>query len=211
MSRPLHLMFVCTANISRSPYAERRALQVLAGHPIEVSSAGMPGYPGRGMDPEMVAPLVERGGDARAHVSRSLSRGLLDAADLVLVFEFAQHMRVFDAYPDARMKVLGLGQLARAASRLDDVPIGRPARAVIDPGCLVDDLVDRVTQATGMNSMSYDIADPHGRGWRTALACANTIDAALDAALPLLAGTPLPTLAAPASEASRRRWWRLAE
>lgn len=35
---PLRVLFVCTANIARSPYAERRARQLLGDVPIAVAS-----------------------------------------------------------------------------------------------------------------------------------------------------------------------------
>ena len=55
------LLFVCTANICRSAYAEVRARQMLgldAGWAF--FSAGVPGTVGREMDPPMVAQAVAR-------------------------------------------------------------------------------------------------------------------------------------------------------
>lgn len=60
---PLRVLFVCTANIARSPYGERRVVQLSHGETLSVASAGIPGYPGRGMDQEMAAQLRTRGGE----------------------------------------------------------------------------------------------------------------------------------------------------
>ena len=59
------LLFVCTANICRSAYAEVRARQMLgldAGWAF--FSAGVPGTVGREMDPPMVAQAVAQGRQA---------------------------------------------------------------------------------------------------------------------------------------------------
>lgn len=198
---PPRLLFVCTANISRSPYAERRARQALEGWDAVVSSAGVPGFEGRPMDPEMAALLEERGGDARDHVSRSLTPAIFAEAEVVLVFEFAQHMRIFEADPQGGRRVLSLGQLARAAERW--------AAAGDDPPAFVDavTLVGHAVDTVGMDSTSFDVQDPYRRGRRIATDVADEIDAHLDAVLPLLVGADLPPLAARHAGRTRRRRW----
>ncbi|MCA0290277.1 MAG: hypothetical protein LCH82_01215 [Actinobacteria bacterium] len=47
------VLFVCTANISRSPYAELVARARYGGRGIRFASAGVPGTVGRSLDPEM--------------------------------------------------------------------------------------------------------------------------------------------------------------
>ncbi|GAA6527070.1 low molecular weight phosphatase family protein [Intrasporangium sp. DVR] len=181
----LSVVFVCTANIARSPYAERRATQLLAGLPeprrVVVSSAGMPGYPGRPMDDQMAAQLRMRGLDPDGHVSRSLSAELVEEADLMLTFDFAVRMRIFDAWPQHSAKVLGLHQFADAVGRL---PRDTPRR----------DLVALAHRLSSPDSMTWDVSDPHRRGAKAARRCADEIDAALGRIVPALAGpgSPLP-------------------
>lgn len=152
---PLRVLFVCTANISRSPYAERRSRQAVPDGAVVFTSAGVPGYPGRAMDPEMERLLLERGGSSDGHASRSVSDEIIAGVDLVLPFEFGQHMKLLDAFPDAGAKIIGLGQFAAAASALEagDGP-------VVD----LEDLRHSVVQAAGPNSMSFDVDDPYQRG-----------------------------------------------
>lgn len=200
MITPRRLLFVCTANISRSPYAERRARQVLDDVDVTIASAGVPGFVGRPMDPEMVALLEERGGDAGEHASRPLTPDILSEADLVVVFEFAQHMRIFEADAEAGRRVLSLGQLARAAAQW--ARTGEPPPAFKD----ADTLVWRTEQAVGMNAASFDVEDPYGRGRRIATGVADEIDAHLDLVLPLLAGADLPPLPASGQGGSKKRW-----
>ena len=175
---PLRVLFVCTANISRSPYAERRAAQLLAGmdgDPVRVASAGTPGYPGRGMDPEMAAQLRARGGEPNGHVSRSVTHDLLVETELVLTFELAHRMRLTSAWPDQAIKVFGLRQFADA---LGTVP--SPGRGL--------ELLDQVYAVIRPDGLNADFPDPYRRGTAAARESAAEIDAVLARIVPALAG-----------------------
>lgn len=172
------MLFVCTANIARSPYAERRAAHLRAGtDQVETvfASAGIPGVPGRPMDAAMVEQLSERGGDASSHVSRSLTAQIIAQSDLVVTFEFAQRMRILDAWPDAASRVLGLHQLVHA---LGSAPSGLAGQ----------ELVHAASRAGAPDSMTWDVRDPYRRGRAAARKCATEIDEALAVILPALAG-----------------------
>ena len=190
------MLFVCTANISRSPYAERRAAQILAaigGGPVALGSAGIPGVPGRGMDPEMAAQLSARGGQPDGHVSRSLTRADLDRTALVLTFELAQRVRIIDAWPDQAVKVFGLHQFADALSR-----VRSPGRGL--------ELLDQVYAATRADRVMADVADPYRRGTTAARACATEIDALLAGIVPALAGRPRVRGVRVKRQRQRRKW-----
>lgn len=167
------MLFVCTANIARSPYAERRARQLLDGAALRVASAGIPGVPGRGMDHEMAAQLRSRGAEPNGHVSRVLTGDLLAETALVLTFEFAHRLRIAEAWPDHAIKVFGLHQLADAVERLPS-----PAAGL--------ELLDQAYAARRPDGLNWDVADPHGRGQAAARACADEIDALLRVVVPAL-------------------------
>lgn len=175
----LRVLFVCTANISRSPYAERRSAQMLAGlngDPVELGSAGIPGVVGRGMDPEMAAQLRARGAEPNGHVSRALTLDLLETTSLVLTFEFAHRVRITEFWPEHAIKVFGLHQFADALTRV-------PSRA---RGL---ELLDQAYGARRPDGLQADVADPYRRGATAARVCADEIDAALSVIVPALAGT----------------------
>lgn len=80
------LLFVCTANLCRSPIAEA-VFNVLAeegGLSSRAESAGVAAQGGRPMTPEAIRALEEIGVRAEAHLARRLSRTTLDGVDLVL-------------------------------------------------------------------------------------------------------------------------------
>lgn len=132
VSGPL-LMFVCTANISRSPYCEMRAKQMLGiGSRWRVESAGIPGTKGRAMDPGMVpaaqAHRIPRGW-IEGHRSQPVSRLHLAEATLIVTMEKRQRNALLDMDPELLGHVFTLHQTAEAASAMgrDQVEIATPA------------------------------------------------------------------------------------
>lgn len=175
------LLFVCTANISRSPYAERRASHMAGargadGQLLRIESAGIPGFPGRGMDERMATEVRRRGGDTTGHVSRSLTSGMLALADLVVTFEYAQRLRILAAHPGWDNKLFGLHQLVDA--------VGRTARDTTGYR-----LVLSLQRASIPDSMAWDVADPYHRGAKAARRAADEIDHALSVIVPTLFGS----------------------
>lgn len=176
------MLFVCTANISRSPYAERRAALMSADEPesgaLQFSSAGVPGFVGRGMDPEMAAQLRSRGGEPIGHESRAVTAQLLDDADLVITVTFGHRLRIAQSWPQHSSKVFGLRQLSDALSRVPTATGGGLAA------------LDAALAVTAPDSLTWDIADPYQRGAAAARVCADEIDEALAIIVPGLAGIP---------------------
>ena len=82
-----NLLFVCTGNTCRSPMAAAVAEAELArrgwSH-VRVASAGTATTPGSPASEHAVAVLREQGSDITGHRARSLSRELLDWADMAL-------------------------------------------------------------------------------------------------------------------------------
>lgn len=159
----LQVLFVCTANISRSPYLELVArARAGDGGPV-FASAGVYARNDTLIDPAMAVELTARGIASDEFRSRRLTAPLVDEADLVLTAEASHRAAILDEHPIATRKVLTVGQADRALDRLDsDVAPGElPAALVAVRGGATADL---------------DIVDPYRRGPEAARACALILD-----------------------------------
>ena len=87
---PLKVLFVCTANICRSPFMELTA-RALAPE-LTISSAGTHGFTAAPMESEMAAVLAE-GIDPGEFRSRPLTVDMLAEADLVLTAQASLYPR----------------------------------------------------------------------------------------------------------------------
>lgn len=107
---PVHVVFVCTGNICRSPMAEVMARRAVAeaglADRVRVTSVGTGDWHvGAGMDPRAAAELTEHGHDS-AHVAAQLSDADL-AADLIVALDRSHrtHLLAAGADPD-RVRLL---------------------------------------------------------------------------------------------------------
>lgn len=165
----MHLLFVCTGNICRSPTAERLALAFAdeLGLPgLTAESAGtraMVGYP---MEPTAAMVLESLGGDPAGFAARRLTPEIANNADLVLTMTGRQREKVLAMAPAQMKKTFTLREAARlseasgattvaelAAARAaltspgaEDVadPIGQDAETFLDVGSQVADLLGPV-------------------------------------------------------------------
>jgi sulfate adenylyltransferase len=180
-SAPLSVLFVCTANICRSPYMELRAATLLdPDNPatLELASAGTHGFRDRGVDRTMADVLSDRGVSAdriAAFLSRPLSKELVEAADLVLTAESSHRAFVLEEAPSAFRKVFTLGQFADTVARLDDAVVGH-------------ELVAFAGHRRAAADPRHEISDPIGRGRAAAERAADQIDELLRVVMPRLTG-----------------------
>lgn len=171
---PLKVLFVCTANICRSPYMELAARRLVPDEGDMVfTSAGTRGFDAAAMDAEMAALLD---GGTAAFRSRPLTRELLAEADLVLTAEASHRAFILEDEPGLVRKVFTLGQAAAAIERLET---GLPRQ----------ELLVRLAQARGSADPALDVADPYRRGPEAAARAAATIERLLAVVLPALASS----------------------
>jgi protein-tyrosine phosphatase len=120
MDDPPRILFVCHANLCRSPLAERLARQLLEkrlGVPAlaTVSSAGSHAEPDRPMHPHAETVLSERGADVSGFRSRRLTGELVRQADLVLTAARDQRATCVTLAPTAVRRTFTLRQFGRLA------------------------------------------------------------------------------------------------
>jgi len=167
----LRVLFVCTANICRSPFMELLARE-MAGETVTVSSAGTQGFNDHPMDVTMAVGLMDRGVSPDIFRSRPLTWDLVDEADLVLTAEASHRQFVLDEHPSAFRKVFTLGQFAEAVVRNPDLA-GR-------------DLVVAAGARRPPSIPAHDVPDPYGRGREAAAAAAARIEDLLGSIIPAL-------------------------
>ena len=175
---PLRVLFVCTANICRSPFMELVARR-LAGPDsgVDFSSAGTHGLTEHPMDDVMAGELS--GHDVAStdgFRSRPLSAELIEQADLVLTAESAHRSFILDDHPGQFRKVFTLGQFAEAARAADTDLSGR-------------DLLEELGRRRGNADPALDVTDPYRQGPEAAAATATTIEDLLRVVVPALTGS----------------------
>jgi sulfate adenylyltransferase len=170
----LQVLFVCTANICRSPYMELAGRGLLGDATgVTLSSAGTLGFIDHPMNDTMAGTLDRLEIDPGGFRSRRLTTDLVNSADLVLTAEDEHRQFILLEQPAAFRKVFSLGQFATVVQRLDSAPSGSA-------------LVNAVANTSGIAQIRADVADPYRRGRRAAAECARQIDELLAVVLPAL-------------------------
>jgi protein-tyrosine phosphatase len=166
------VLFVCTANECRSPFAEALARQQAAALPIAFESAGLDAWRRPTPDTGRLH-ARERGLDLDRHVSRTVPWDGLRAYDVLLPMTRSHARELLAADATVRPRLFTVKQFARW---LSDHP--RPRRAAVGPWLDVV-AADRPGGELIGESAADDVADPVGRPieeWRV-------MSAELDAAI----------------------------
>lgn len=144
------VLFVCTGNSCRSVMAEyllRKKLADLGRSDVEVYSAGIMRGQGQPASLETMELLKQEGVDAFRHRSRSVTRQLLNKADLVLVMERLHESHLLQMAPQIRNRLYLLREFAdsRPDERLDiPDPIGKSIEYYRQTFSLIKQAVDKV-------------------------------------------------------------------
>lgn len=170
------VLFVCTANICRSPFMELVAGSLaapLAGG-VRFGSAGTHGLDGTPMDPVMAAELEDRGLDPSGFRSRRLTPGLVAEADLVLTAGRSHRRFVLEEQPLAFRHTFTLAHFAEL---------------VAAAGPHADPLAELAGRG-GAAGRQHDVSDPYRRGRAATAACATRLADLLAVVVPALATRP---------------------
>lgn len=145
-----HLLFICTANICRSPVAEAYFRQQAERKGLEdwqTSSAGTWAEYVRGASRHSVDLMAEQGIDISGHRSRMVDESILAEADLVLTMGggHAEALRI--EFPKYAAKIHLLSEMVGPGYDISD-PYGGPRHEyeamIRDVTRLIDDGWDRI-------------------------------------------------------------------
>ncbi len=164
----MHISFVCTGNLCRSPVAERLASawvgQRLTENPelasVALSSAGTRATPGQGMALASASALRQLGGVPEGFRSSALTPELADSADLLITMTREQRREVLRLAPRGLRRTFTLVEAADLLVRADlrglpPAPLAARAREV---GLRLD-----AARAHRRSSERDDVVDPIGR------------------------------------------------
>jgi len=126
----VNILFVCSANISRSFLAKvlfEDEMRRRGKNTVSAASAGLHAYPGAPPDPKMTAFLIAKGVPWEPHRARRISREDMEKADLILVMEGVQERLLKECFPEAEIKIMRLGRFISPDGREDDIidPFGK--------------------------------------------------------------------------------------
>ncbi len=115
----MHILFVCTGNICRSPTAER--LAAAYGSALEIanlsaSSAGTQAVIGSPMHPDAARVLADLGGDPAGFTARHLTPRIASNADLVIAMTRVHREAVLELAPRQLSRTFTLMEAARLVS-----------------------------------------------------------------------------------------------
>lgn len=182
------VLFVCTANICRSPYAEAALRAHLGADGLyDVSSAGVKAAwletAGDGPCPEMPygrvinAEGAPEGGSAivheQDHESEQLTLEMVREADIVIAFEQAHRAAIIDLLPRAQVKTYTARQVQRLARAVAST--SWPDSAAEPTGDALRDL--NAARSWAPYADDADVSDPHGYGVEAHHRCADEIEA----------------------------------
>ena len=155
----MHIMFVCTGNICRSPMGELLLSRYLANTTVQVTSAGTRGLHMHQIDPSSARMLDSVGIDSSGFRSRRLTREMVESADLILCFETAQRNQIVTLAPAAVRYTFQLNDFANMCEYA--------ARNGLVRGLTIQDRLQSVIDASSyirpLVEAPKDIADPIGR------------------------------------------------
>jgi protein-tyrosine phosphatase len=152
----IDVLFVCTGNVCRSPFAAMLMNSRMNSSRVTARSAGIQALYGAPLTVPMQRRLQERGvADLPPHAARPLGDADIAEADLILTMTRSQRRSVVERVPSRLRRVFTLREFARLASGLDDEALA----ALSDPGPGTAET--RLVAALDAVSAQRGLARPH--------------------------------------------------
>ncbi|WBB99657.1 MULTISPECIES: low molecular weight phosphatase family protein [unclassified Solwaraspora] len=186
------ILFVCRANICRSPLAERLtryAVQTRLGTDsdgVVVDSAGTEALTGQPMHPHTEQVLRERQADPDGFVSRQVDAAMLTGADLVLTASRRHRAYCVALAPAALTRTFTVRQFGRLAQAAALPSAASPPGAAGRARSLVAAAAAARSRVQPVSAEQDDLADPVLRPVEDFRGCASQIDQTVDILLDII-------------------------
>ncbi|MFQ6057608.1 MAG: low molecular weight protein arginine phosphatase [Anaerolineae bacterium] len=156
MAEAKTILFVCTGNLCRSPMAVGLLKEQLKRHgrqgEYRVRSAGTWTLEGHPAAPYALQVMAERGLDIGDHRSHALTRGDVEAADLILVMTRGHQEAIEAEFPQARGKTYLLSEMVGQSYDIPD-PYGASLamyrRCADELEDLIEDGYEKIVELAG--------------------------------------------------------------
>lgn len=189
----VHILFVCTGNICRSPTAERltRAYaDTYLPDPSQLSaeSAGTRAVYGAAMEPTAELVLRSLGGDGADFEARQLSAEMVTRADVILTMTRQHRTRVLNGSPRALSRTFTLREAQALLEQLPRSALSPPED--LDRRCreIVAEMARQRASRNTTWARSDDIRDPIGADPSTFVTVGEEVAAALTGWLDVCCG-----------------------
>ncbi|CAN5816572.1 protein-tyrosine-phosphatase [soil metagenome] len=162
----MHLLFVCTGNICRSPTAERLTQAYAAQLPdpgqLTASSAGTRAVYGSRMEPNAELVLDSLGGSGRGFLARQISPEIVADADIVLAMTEQHRTTVLHNSPRHLARTFTLLEAITLAEAVAPQALSDPADLGVRGRELALAMVRQRAMRHAAEPLSDDILDPIG-------------------------------------------------
>lgn len=192
------ILVVCTGNVCRSPYIERRLSAALDKTGISVSSAGTSALVGSEMDPRVAQRLSELGLRAEGFVARQLTAEMARSADLILGATREHRSLVVRMEPSVLRRTYAFADFSDLAAHVVD----SDTLATRQSDGPVGTFVRRVSEAAARGRGGFrartkeesEIVDPFRASDKILERMTGKVDALLPAVVAIFAGRSLSAL-----------------
>lgn len=192
----MHLLYVCTGNICRSPLAEgltlafARSEKAAFGAALTASSAGTAALVGRPIQSSAGLVLTGLGGNPEGFRARQLVVEHIVVADLVLTMTRRHRAAVLELAPRMMSRTFTLREAASLLAAVDAAGLADEPDVNARGKHLVAALGQlRAARVVNRNGLRDDIADPIGKSVETFQRVGDAISESLLPLLNALAGT----------------------
>lgn len=168
--QPPSVLFVCTGNVCRSPFAEHLLRVRLPG--IHTLSRGVFALEGSAMESQMAGELSVRGVDPQGFRARQVSAADLEA-ELILTMSRRQRAYLLDEFPAAARRIGHMGHVPELARMASENP---------------DSSLKEITSAWTRRAIpaGLDVPDPYGKDAAQAARTAALLTERVEQLVPVL-------------------------